>query len=146
MAIINQKSIGLKNNKMFPCHRMTKVMVGESCRPKMQGRVMSYLSLGDAVGTIVGKRNKQDFMTETMIPKTRSVKNLCIVRPLLLKQTERLCWKADPLASDSYLSGYFLEYILNEVELTLSQKNASHKHILFTQRVVSNLWKGRYKH
>ena len=34
---------------------MTKVMVGESCTPQMQARVMSMLALGDAMGNIVGK-------------------------------------------------------------------------------------------
>lgn len=34
---------------------MTKVMVGESCTPHMQARVMSMLALGDAMGNIVGE-------------------------------------------------------------------------------------------
>ena len=44
---------------MFLSHRMTKVMVGESCTPHMQARVMSMLALGDAMGNIVGKSIKQ---------------------------------------------------------------------------------------
>lgn len=34
--------------------RMTKVMVGETCSPSMQGKVMGYLALGDAMGNIIG--------------------------------------------------------------------------------------------
>ena len=30
-------------------------MVGESCTPHMQARVMSMLALGDAMGNIVGE-------------------------------------------------------------------------------------------
>ena len=36
-------------------YSMTKVMVGESCTPQMQARVMSMLALGDAMGNIAGK-------------------------------------------------------------------------------------------